>query len=149
MGNYLFFELNRYLVRREMQALINSYIPCRRQLILKIYQPEHNPDFKRIDSREIKFKGRLYDVIHETKQGKNTVFCCIHDKKEEQLMAGSTRTHHRKINLALFHTLVSQALPSESDQGIQQHGTDYLFPEKNKMFYLVYLSLFVPPPENS
>jgi len=149
MGNYLVYELNKFIVKQEMQALVNNRHSNRRQMILKIFQPEHNRDFRRVEAREIRFKGKLFDIIRETREGNNTVFYCIHDIKEELLIAGFAKVQHSKITLALLHNLVTQALPLEVNQAAEQHGVDFPFPEKNDLIDWVYLSLFAPPPEIS
>jgi len=147
MGNYLVFELNKMMVKQEMQSLIRTRKSNNHSLILKVFQPTHNPDFQRIEDREIKYKGRLYDIIRETKQGNITIFCCIQDNKEEMLIAGFKNVQHRKITLALLHNLITQALPFEVTSVTDQQGIDFIFPDKTDRISPVYLILFAPPPE--
>ncbi|MCK9204278.1 MAG: hypothetical protein M0P58_07580 [Bacteroidales bacterium] len=149
MGNYMVFELNKYMVQQEMQAFLHVRQSRRRQIILEVTQPIRNPEFRRINDREIRYKGKLYDIIREIKKGNKSVFICIHDAKEELLIAGFLKNLHRKINFALSHNLVTQALPLETDQHSGQDGIRFLFPEKTKPLISVFLTLFAPPPKVS
>jgi hypothetical protein len=88
MGFYFVFSYNQYLVRSEMKRFIKAGYFEDSYVVLKIENPSLNPDFKRVDKGEFRYKDKLYDIISETKTGNFTVFRCINDKNEEKLLAG-------------------------------------------------------------
>jgi len=149
MGNYLVFEINKMLVKQEMQAFLNSFPGNQHALVLKIFKPESNPDFRRVEAKEIIYKGRLYDILKESKQGHMVVFFCIQDKKEELLIAGFKKVQHHKTTLSLLHNLITQALPVDLSQYAELQGIDFNFPEKDQGLSLVYPGHFSPPPETA
>jgi hypothetical protein len=147
MGLYLIFELNKYLIRQEIKAMVDSNRSHRQITLLRIINPEHNQDFIRIESREIRYKGKLYDIIREKKEGDCHLFYCFHDVKEELLIAGFLKTQHRRFTLALLHNIVIHALPAEFSQTPSPFGTNFAFPDADDRVLLVYLTRFAPPPE--
>ena len=84
MGYYFVFSYNQYLVRSEMKSFIKAGYFEESYIVLKI----GNSDFIRIDKGEFRYKGKLYDIVSETKSGNFTTFRCINDKNEEKLLAG-------------------------------------------------------------
>jgi hypothetical protein len=88
MGYYFVFSYNQYLVRREMKSQIRAGYFEESLFVLNIINPSLNPDFKRIDKGEFRYKGKLYDIISEKNSGNMTTFHCINDKNEEKLLAG-------------------------------------------------------------
>ncbi len=40
---------------------------------------------ERINEREIRFRGKMYDVVKEERQDDKLIFYCIHDEKEDKL----------------------------------------------------------------
>jgi hypothetical protein len=147
MGNYLVFELNKYRVKQEVQTLIRNRKLSSQCQVFNVFQPENNPDLQRIERREIRFKGRLYDVIRETRKDNVTTFYCLQDKKEELLIAGFKEAQNRKTTLALLHHLITQALPVELKSKAERPSTEILFPDKPSPVAPVYLALPGHPPE--
>lgn len=41
--------------------------------------------FQRINNREIRYEGKMYDVVREVKDGSKIIFYCVHDVKEDKL----------------------------------------------------------------
>lgn len=117
--------------------------------MLTVIEPESNKDFQRIDAKEIRYKGRLYDVISERKQGNQAVFFCIHDKKEELLIAENSKRQHRRLTTTLRHNMITQALLSDESQVKSRPENEFVFPDTKFIFNPVYLKLSSPPPEIS
>lgn len=88
MGYYFVFSYNQLLVRNEMKGLIKAGYFEDSYIVLKIVNPSLNPDFKRVDKGEFEYKGLLYDIVSEKKESNFTIFRCINDKNEENLLAG-------------------------------------------------------------
>jgi hypothetical protein len=88
MGYYFIFSYNQYLVRSEMKRFIRSGYFEDSYIVLKIVNPSLNPDFKRVNKGEFRYKDKLYDIVSETKTDNFTTFRCINDKNEEKLLSG-------------------------------------------------------------
>jgi hypothetical protein len=105
MGYYFVFDFNRHVVRDEMKQLIKAGYFEDSFIVLKIENPYFNPDFKKVNNGEFRYKDKLYDIVSETKTGNCIIFKCINDKKEEKLLAG----FHRVLELALCQNNPSKA----------------------------------------
>ena len=145
IGYYLLFEVDKYLVRKEMRLTIRENRAD--MIVLRVKNADSNRDLDRSDKWEIQYKGRLYDVLREVRQGSNTVFICFHDSKEESLFKGLHKAHFHKIYLALWDHLIKVAFP---EQPVNIHNTTYadlLFPEVSVSVKSLLLPPSSPPPE--
>ena len=68
----------------EKKLLMKSNIPKDKIEVLKI--AKHSKYFQRIQENEFRFHGKMYDVIREVPAKGFTIYYCINDKQEEQLM---------------------------------------------------------------
>jgi hypothetical protein len=96
MGYYFVFSYNQYLVRGEMKRFIKAGYFKDSYIVLRIADPFSNPDFRRINKGEFRFRNKLYDIVSEKKEGNITIFHCINDKNEEKLLSG----FHRYLEIA-------------------------------------------------
>ena len=148
-GYYIAYELNRYLVRREISALISHGCFKDELSVLSIFNPGADPAFKRIDEHEIEYRGNMYDISREVHKGRTVVFYCIQDKKEQQLMAGLKNTQHNKKTQNLLQHLVSTALPVIPGRIHPQSSKTITYPLLSEHFTGHLLIPFSPPPEKS
>ena len=126
-------------------------------IILKIIRPEQNSQFRRIEKSEFSWNGKLYDVVIERRSGDTTLFYCLHDKKEETLLADFSLYLNRTGRAgssakgnpipALIHNLIIQALIQTPTLPVQSQGVTFYFPEFQTSISPVYLVHFAPPPE--
>jgi len=156
MGLFVIFRYNRFLIRQEMIAFIRSGASNDNIAILKIVHPERNKNFRRTEKNEFSFYAKLYDVVTEGKNGDTTVFYCLHDKKEEDLISkyaaiGSIHNSSCKDNtvLALLHNLINQALILQTFIPEVGHATAFLYPVSNSEILPVYLVHIGPPPKSA
>jgi len=112
-GYYFLYEVNKLLVRKEMEALMERN-PTR-LIVLKIFEPGRDPDFCRVDKHEIRYDGNLYDVLKETTKGRISFFYCIHDQKEQDLLTGFNKVSLEKLSQTLSDHLIKIALPVFSE----------------------------------
>ena len=82
-------------------------------IVLRVKNADSNRDLQRSDKRDIEYKGMLYDVLREVRQGSSTVFICFHDSKEESLFKGLNKAHFHKIYLALWDHVIKVAFPEQ------------------------------------
>ncbi|MFZ4521750.1 MAG: hypothetical protein ACOYNC_08595 [Bacteroidales bacterium] len=157
MGYYVVFKCNQYLVKKEMVTQMRGGVFHPDIVLLKILHPEKEKQFRRVEKNEFSYQGKLYDIVVERKCGDTSIFYCLHDKKEEALLAdftvflrrsGGSGTSSKDNPLpALLHNLISQALiqnPSLPEMG---SGVTFVFPISQEPIIPVYLVHFAPPPE--
>ena len=145
MGYYIVFELNKYLVKKEMQSFLRSNKDP--LIVLKISDPATNPDFSRPDAWEIIYQGKLYDVVREVKTGKTSCFYCQHDTLEEMLIAGFKRMVKSKFNQHLLDHVIKIALTRPSLTLHQLVLQKISYPNLSITFTSHHPAPFSPPPE--
>lgn len=148
-GYYIVYEFNRYLIHLEVKNLLSHGCFDRELSVFSVYCPTADPAFRRVDSQEIVYHGNLYDVIREAPKGKMVTFYCIHDKKEEVLIAGMNRMHQNKKALDLLQHLVTIALPVTTSRPHPQETKNIIYPLLSESFTDHTEIPFSPPPEKS
>jgi len=81
-GFYLVFELNRFLVKREMAELLASNSNLK---IEKITVKHTSSSIRIIGKNELEYNNRMYDVLYSTNRGGITTYYCVHDSKEDNI----------------------------------------------------------------
>jgi len=157
MGYFVVFRYNQYVIRQEMMARIRNGVLPHNYVLLKISNPGKEKQFRRINKTEFSWCGRMYDVVIERKSGDTTLFYCLHDKKEENLLAdfsiylkrhrSSSRNAHSA--LALLYNLITQALIQNPPVPPQGQGTAFHFPVSNLIVFPGYLAHVAPPPKTA
>src|SRR3989339_594589 len=54
--------------------------------------------FQRIHKKEIKYEGKMYDIVKEEKRSDRIIFYCIHDEKEDKLEKDFAKTVNKNLN---------------------------------------------------
>jgi hypothetical protein len=145
MGYYFIFELHKYHVKKEIQA--NSNKISRALRILKIRDAESDHEFQRVENKEIRYQGFLFDVIKEVRNGKTTIFYCIHDTKEENLLATMNSVNKNKFLLSLFDHIIKIAIPPFTIALTNSLSRKVIFPQISSLLPSVLLGTWSPPPE--
>lgn len=101
--------------RQAQHAYILCYeLPNERLTMLDLSREQRqSSDFERINSQEIKYKGKRYDIIKTIEQGKVTRFVCVQDQYEESLHQAlkkqvSQQQPASDENNALIHQIFKQ-----------------------------------------
>ena len=155
MGYFIVFRCNQYLIRQEMIGSIRNGSFHQKLVALKVAHPENDPRFRRTGQREFSYDGNLYDLVSERKTGDVTVFYCLRDIREEQLILGFTvylrhtnnspRTAHPLQ--ALLYNLITQALVQSPGPALRGEGIAFKFPPTDLIIHPVYLAHSAPPPK--
>jgi hypothetical protein len=145
LGYYFIFELFKYNVKKEMQTRTN--IGSLELTILKITDVKDDPGFQRVEKKEIRYKGSLYDVIKELQSGRTTIFYCIHDKKEEILLATMNSVNKSKFLLSLRQHLITIAIPPFDVALSNPFYVKIKFPHISVTLHSVLTGTWSPPPE--
>jgi hypothetical protein len=146
-GYFIVYELDRYLIRKEMFSLIEHGCFTRSITILSIYDPSNDPSFKRTEKAEIEYHGNMYDVAREVRSGKIYTFYCVHDKQEDLLIAGMKSMHQNKNAVSLLQHFISIALPVVTERNLPQEFRQICYPPITERFHNRSLIPFYPPPE--
>ena len=145
LGYYFIFELYKYHVKKEIQA--QATMDCLVLTILKIADASHDPAFQRVEKKEIRYRGYLYDVIKEVQVGRMTIFYCIHDKKEEILLATMNSVNKSKFLLSLWQHMITIAIPPFDISLTDTFPVNVLFPQISVPLQSVLMGTWSPPPE--
>jgi len=117
--------------------------------ILKIIDAESDHEFQWVEKKEIRYKGFLYDVIKELQSGRMTIFYCIHDKKEETLLATMNSVNKNKFLLSLWDHVIKIAFPPFDMALTNTSPEKVVFPQISVPLHSVFTGTWSPPPEFS
>lgn len=159
MGYYVVFKCSQYLVKRDMSEQLRTGMFHPDLVLLKIIHPEKNKAFRQMGAREFSWRGRMFDVVVTRKSGDTTLFYCLHDKKEERLIAGY-RDYQRVADSqgsskkqspfrSLVQNLIIQALIQEQPSYTGRQATTFNFGRSQLSPVEGYLATPSPPPERS
>lgn len=158
MGYYFVFSINQAMVKKEMISHIRTGLFHPDIVVLKIFHIEKERQFRRIEKTEFSFKGRLYDIVVERKYGDTTCFYCLHDKKEEMILAdfilyargnGRSNSHKNSTVLALLSNMVTQAIVQTFSLSPHNQATPCLFLDIQEHLSAGYLVNTAPPPKTT
>ncbi|MEI7491535.1 MAG: hypothetical protein WCK92_09065 [Bacteroidota bacterium] len=148
-GYYIVYELDRYLLKKEVTSLLEHGCLDNELSVFSVYNPSADPAFRRVDKHEIVYHGNLYDVSKEIRKGKTVTFYCIRDTKEENLIAGMNSMQQKKKATNLLQHLVSIALPVTMELAHPPATTRITYPTVSENFDGNPLRPFSPPPETA
>lgn len=100
-GPMLFFKVKQLQVRHEIKQKIKAGVDEKDLHLIKIplvLEKERNDIFKRIDSKEFRYKGNMYDIVKQEKHESETWYYCIADEEEEELFAQLDELVEKEIN---------------------------------------------------
>jgi hypothetical protein len=146
-GYFFIFELHKLRVKNKIQS--GTKTGSKGLTILQITDIEHNVDFQRVEKGEIRYKGSLYDVINEMQSGMTTIFYCIHDQKEENLLAAMKTVNNNKFLLSLWDHVIKIAIPHLEMVSSSPYSAEVIFPLISVSLHSVLLTKWSPPPERS
>ena len=157
MGYYAVFRYNQYLLQQEMIARIRGGQFHDKVITLRIFHPEKEKQFRRLNKSEFSYHGNLYDEVGERTCGDTTFFYCLHDKKEETLLANymlylkysGGSSHKNKPVPAFLNSLITQALIQQPSQPFQRQGVTFHYPVSSRVLIPVYREISAPPPESA
>lgn len=134
-------------MKKELQSTAHSGSAS--PTILKIVDLLQDHQFQRVERNEIRYKGSLYDVIKEVQSGRTTIFYCIHDKKEEELLATMNAVNKNKFLLSLWQHLIKIAITPIDITLTTPFSVNLLFPQITIALHSVIANKWSPPPELS
>lgn len=145
MGYFFIFEMNKYLVKREMRIAIRQQ--PREYATIEVFKADQNRDLERVEKHEIRYKGNMYDIISEVKKGDITTFYCLRDHKEEMIAAGLKKVNKTRFSQTLQDHLVKIALPLQILKLRPPVAVRFTFRTVDCPSYIWVLNTWSPPPE--
>ncbi len=156
-GYYFVFKCDQIHVKTEMKAMIRSGSFRGNYEEITILNPATDRDFKMLDKGEIRYRGKLYDVISTRISGTSVIFRCINDTKEEQLLAryekystwvtGMNLPERSKNSQAMLHHIIKQALLNKYSFQLPSTTSVVLFFEPDRDFNSIAIPPSFPPPK--
>lgn len=159
-GYFIVFKSVQYSIRKEIKQIARQKIDVNSLECFEFsLEYLHNPDkdFKWIESKEFRYKGKMYDIL-KTEKTQNTIkLYCINDEKEEVLVdnflkfsndfSGTNIPQNQSRQIALKFLQLIGVLNSSDSQTIftTEISDDTYFEHKYKNVILEKLS---PPPKS-
>ena len=144
-GYYVAFEMTRAMARREMKRELARNPQA--LVVLKIKNPGGDRDFRRIHAKEFRYRGAMYDIVHESRSGDTTVFYCKHDRKETLLYAALKQVSKEKQVQHLLQHCAQAFLGMEPPSVEPPVAGRILFPDRPFDACSAPVDLLSPPPE--
>lgn len=146
-GYYAVFSINRSIVRAEMRKILEQK---KKQVItITLFSPERDPSFRRIHSREFEYKGQMFDVVKESREGNVVTFQCVHDVKESLLVEGLRKASRSRATEQLLQHLITIALPVSSMPVLIPEGVKMHFPAMTAAITGLPFNPLDPPPRQA
>ncbi len=116
--------------------------------MLRIENVASDTDFQRIDHKEFRYKGFMYDIVREIKTGQTTVFFCLPDNKETSLFARLNRVNQNRPHFVpLDHINMIFCVINDKDFNTWITG-HFMFTVIPILVKSCMLPIWSPPPEN-
>jgi hypothetical protein len=84
VGFFAFFEIEHYLIRKQIKKAIKHSVP-ENQLISFHFSEKESRQLKWVKPHEFRLNGRFYDVVHKQKVKGIWHYQCINDIQETKL----------------------------------------------------------------
>ena len=84
VGFFAFFEIEHYLIRKQIKKAIKLSVP-KNQLISFHFSEKESQHLKWVKPHEFRLNGRFYDVVHKQKVKGIWHYQCINDIQETKL----------------------------------------------------------------
>ena len=127
-----YFKIRQYSIHQTIKTQIEKGVSESDLVLLKIakeWEGKTSKPFKRINSKEFRYKGEMYDIIRQKTQGDTTFYWCIWDKGETAL-------------LGVLDELVEKSLRNNPEQ---KKGSDNLNKYLSSLFFTKFSFEFLLP----
>ncbi len=87
VGEYLVVNAVQWDMRREVKARIQAGVSAHELAMVKISKNNPPRDFARRNAREIKYQGKMYDIVKQEERSDSIIYYCLFDERETALYA--------------------------------------------------------------
>ena len=144
--SFWYFKLMQYQIKTEVKQTITKGVY--KDALTAV--DASNKNIKWIEAnKEFYLNFHMYDIVYKEKKGDKTIFYCIDDSKEKQLIDNFTRTNkNHKNSLKIIVKLISMQYVPVSytfDGNLTVNKVTFIIP--GKFYSSVYDDLDTPPPQ--
>lgn len=154
IGCYLVVSIQKYEARREMLQHIKAHIPDSELVHIELTFQNKN-EFHWKEANEFNYKGVMYDIVKIEKSDVGTIYHCIADHREMELLKQleiqinkDKSTKNNKNNLAknLIKILPKIESQTESDSVLIHVPEANISTEALQFYNSIKLEFISPPP---
>lgn len=147
-GYFVAFELEQTQIKSEVETFMKSGMADEKLELIKIplsMEKQSNKLFQRINAKEFKYKGKMYDISKRVVKGDIAYYYCYYDHKEETLFAN-------------LNDFIAKHISSESDKSQNNQNDkhflkniikEYAVPNTTLHFHKGYITQLLYPLEYS
>lgn len=150
-GYYMWFGVMQYRIRKEIKQEIRKGLNDN-DLILFEISDNSKTDLNWIEAgKEFSFNAEMYDVVKEKKLKNKTLYYCINDRKEEQLIANYKETHNTKKETDKKLRIITpfQYFQSHFETRNYKHAISISYPNLIFLYTSNIPDVHSPPPKNT
>ncbi|MCX6244339.1 MAG: hypothetical protein NTU98_06485 [Bacteroidetes bacterium] len=125
-GYFFVFQCEQLRVKNEMKGLIRNGFFRNEYEEITISDPAGNRDLTILDKNEIRYRGKLYDIVSSKVSGNSVTYICINDTKEEKLVA---QCH----NYITWSAGLNSPGKSRTSQAMAYHIIKHAFPPHHSL----------------
>lgn len=146
-GYYVWFNVLQHKIRTEIKAMIRNGIKDAELTVIEVQDGlESNISWIK-PGKEFTFKGEMFDVVRSKTEHSRTIYYCINDKKEKQLIADFIHKGEwmKKSRRMLTPTFSVYLIPTGSLIDIQIPSDHPFFPPEESLLSKIHEVPYPPP----
>jgi hypothetical protein len=154
LGYFMVVSIMRISVRHQKWAQLST-IPDQQLTRFVFTKNKPNARLKHVNEREIMVDGNLYDIARKVDDGSNITYYCVHDRKEQNLIA-KTRLFNTMAQPAPVKNTARLIIEKIIKTADFNHQTEKIIPDYIQLYTfitkLIYsgpvISILLPPPQS-
>lgn len=154
LGYFLVLSMVRVAVRHEKWAQLST-IP-NAQLTSYIFN-KNKPDsrLKVLNDHEISINGKLFDVVRQSEDKDQIIYYCIHDAKEETLIAKTRQFNSmtqpvpvKNTTRLVFENIIKNCIFDKQSSVVAQSAVQYFTIPEPISYSNPVMAIQLPPPQS-
>ncbi|MCX6149716.1 MAG: hypothetical protein NTX22_04230 [Ignavibacteriales bacterium] len=133
IGYILIYQQQLYTFKHQAFSKIQNFLPLEKMSIIGLSKNDivsGKISFRRMEEREFKLNGKMYDVVKEVSKKDSIYFFCIKDEKEDELHQAfvkyfnenSNQTGNKSTSKNIYHNIITEALVIQDKIQINDSG---------------------------
>jgi hypothetical protein len=155
LGYFMVLSVMRVAVQHQKWAELSS-LPESRLTAFVFNKNAQNSRLRIVNNREIQVDGKLYDIVRRVETGSNITYQCMHDSKEEKLVA-QTRLFNsmaqpmpvKNTTRIILNNIIKYCVIDCHTSLVKQISIQFYPFIQTVTYYGPVISILVPPPQKS
>jgi hypothetical protein len=155
LGYFMVLSVMRVAVQHQKWAELST-LPENKLTTFVFGKNEQNTRLRIVNNREIQVDGKLYDIVRKVEDGSKITYHCMHDSKEEKLVA-QTRLFNsmaqpmpiKNTTRIILNNIIKYCVIDSHTSIVKQISIPYYPIIKTVTYYGPVISILVPPPQKS